>query len=188
MGRLWLKQALPDFIFPVMSALYASVLQAFKNRHWHYREVSGREVVESEFEAFHGKVSLHVQVFDEANMTSVVSRASFPVPATHRVKAVELLMRTNQMLTLGNFELDWDEGAVYFRVTNVFSRHRHDETILAAMVHAAVAEMDRLTGFLGALCQTPKGELLLLSVRELMAREDLLPPVPDEPEQGANEK
>ena len=165
-----------------MSALYAATLQSFKNRGWHYREVSGREVIEADFEAHHGKVMLHVQVFGEAGMVSVVSRASFPFPATHRAKVAELLMRTNQQMTLGAFEMDWDSGAVFFRVTNVFPSHRSDETILAALVHAAVAEMDRMTPFLGEVCRTPAGELLLLRVPELMEREDLLPPVPAEDE------
>jgi hypothetical protein len=39
--------------------------------------------------------------------------------------------------------------------------------------------MDRLTPFLGEIIQTPKGELLLLKVADLMKREDLLPPVPE---------
>ena len=163
-----------------MSVLYAATLQAFKSRGWHYREVSGREVLEVDFEAHHGKVLLHTQVFGDAGMVSVVSRASFPFPATHRTKVAELLMRTNQQLTLGNFEMDWDAGEVYFRVTNVFPVHRCDEAILAALVHAAVAEMDRMTPYLGEVCRTSKGELLLLNVTDLLAREDLLPPVKEE--------
>ena len=34
-----------------MSALYAATLSAFKTQGWHYREVQGMEVIESEFEA-----------------------------------------------------------------------------------------------------------------------------------------
>ncbi len=159
-----------------MSALYAATLKAFKSRGWHYREVPDREVLEADFEAHHGKVMLHAQVFGEAGMVSVVARASFPFPSTHRARVAELLMRTNQQLTVGNFEMDWDNGEVFFRVTNIFPVHRGDEAILAAMVHAAIGEMDRMTPYLGEVCRTPKGELLLLNISDLMAREDLLPP------------
>ena len=82
-----------------MSVLYAATLQAFKSRGWHYREVSGREVLEADFEAHHGKVLLHTQVFGDAGMVSVVSRASFPFQATHRAKVAELLMLTNHHFT-----------------------------------------------------------------------------------------
>jgi len=162
----------------LMSALYAAALNCMKQNGWHYREVPDREVIEIDFEAHHTKVAAHLQVFGEAQMAVAVSRCSFPCPATHRAKASELLMRTNEQLTLGNFEMLWDEGLVMFRVANVFPPHRYDDRILAAMVHAAVAEMDRLTPFLGEMCQMPSGELLLLNVPALMRREDLLPPTP----------
>lgn len=159
-----------------MSALYAATLSAFKAQGWHYREVKGVEVIESEFEAHHTKVPLHVQIYGEAHIASVVSTASVQVPTTHRLQVTELLMRTNKELNLGNFELEWDEGQVMFRVANIFPPHRYDERILANMVHSAIAEVDRLTPFLGEICQTPKGELLFVRVKELMQRQDLLPP------------
>jgi hypothetical protein len=43
--------------------------------------------------------------------------------------------------------------------------------------------MDRLTPFLGEIVRTPKGELLLLKVADLMLREDLLPPAPETDEE-----
>jgi hypothetical protein len=39
--------------------------------------------------------------------------------------------------------------------------------------------VDRLTPFLGEIIHTPKGELILLKVADLMKREDLLPPAPE---------
>lgn len=163
-----------------MSALYAATLNTFKGHGWHYREIAGMEVVEADFEAHHAKVPLHVQVYGVAHIASVVATASLQVPSSHRLQVAELLMRTNKELNLGNFELDWDGGAVMFRQTNIFPPHRYDERILANMVHSSVAEVDRLTPFLGEICNTPKGELLFLNVRELMKREDLLPPPPAE--------
>jgi hypothetical protein len=163
-----------------MSALYASTLTTFKAQGWHYREVAGMEVIEADFEAHHTKVPLHVQVYGEAHIASVVATSSIQVPRSHRLPVAELLMRTNKELNLGNFEFDWDSGAVMFRISNIFPPHRYDERILASLVHSTIAEMDRVTPFLGEICQTPKGELLLLSVRDLMKREDLLPPPPPE--------
>ncbi len=161
-----------------MSPLYAATLQAFQDRDWHFREVASREVVEADFEAHHTKVPLHVQVFGDARMASVVARASFPFPASHRTRVAELLMRVNQQLTLGNFEMDWDGGGIFFRVTNIFAVGQNNGEILAALVHAAIAEMDRLTPFLGELCRTPSHNLALFDIPALLAREDLLPPLP----------
>jgi hypothetical protein len=43
-----------------MSPLHTAVINAFKSQGWAFREVPGMEVVEASFEAYHGKVSLHV--------------------------------------------------------------------------------------------------------------------------------
>ena len=162
-----------------MSALYAVALSTFKEMGWHYREVPAQEVIESDFEAHHTKIPLHMQIFGETHIASVVALSSLQVPSTHRLAVSELIMRTNKELNLGNFELEWDSGQVMFRISNVFPPNRHDQRILASMVHSAVAETDRLTPYLGEIIRTPKGELLLLKVADLMKREDLLPPAPD---------
>lgn len=162
-----------------MSALHNAVIDAFKTMGWQYRAVPDVEVVECWFEAHHTKVLLHAQTHAEANLVSVVSNSSFPVPKTHLRAAAELLMRANKELNLGNLEIDWETGQVMFRAGNLFVPGHFDRKIIASMVHAAVAEMDRITPFLAEICRLGTGELLLLSVSELLAREDLLPAIPE---------
>lgn len=162
-----------------MSALHAAVLNAFKKQGWAYHEVPGQEVVESSFEAHHGKVFLHVQTFADADCIVVVANASLPVPKSHRVRVAELLMRTNKELNLGAFEMEWDAGHVMFRQGNIFPPNRSDEKIIAGLVHTAVAEVDRLTPFLGEVCRTTREMLPLLDVQELLTRTELLPPTPE---------
>jgi len=161
-----------------MSALHAAVLNAFKKQGWAYREVPEQEVVESSFEAHHGKVFLHVQSFEAAEIAVVVANVSLPVPTSHRLRVCELIMRANKELNLGAFEMEWDAGQVMFRQSNIFPANRHDEKIIAGLVHNAVGEVDRFTPYLGEVCRTSREMLPLLDVRELLAREDLLPPTP----------
>ncbi len=165
-----------------MSALHAAVLNAFKSRGWSYREVPQMEVVEASFEAYHGKVPLHVQAFGEMHIVSVVANASLTVPASHKTRAAELLMRANKDLNVGAFEMEWDAGLVMYRQANVFPKHRYDEDLLASLVHNAIAEMDRMTPFLGELCKTSTAMLPLLDLKQLLQREDLLPPPLEEQE------
>ncbi len=169
-----------------MSALHASVLSAFKKQGWAYREVPGQEVVESSFEAHHGKIFLHVQSFADADCVVVVGNASSTVNASHRLRVCELIMRVNRDLNLGAFELEWDGGQVMYRQSNIFPPNRSDEKIIAGLVHNAISEVDRFTPFLGEICRTSREMLPLLDVRELLKREDLLPPTPEgEESEGA---
>lgn len=162
---------------PTMASdLLNITISAFRDQGWAFRSVSGVEVIESEFEAHHAKVPLHVQVYPDAGVVCVVARLSLPVPRSHRLTACELMMRTNKELNVGNFEVDWDDGTVMFRVTNIFTVDQADPRVIAGLVHTAVAEVDRLTPFMGEICRTPKGELLLLNIAKLMQRTELLPP------------
>ncbi len=166
-------------VYSMASDLLNTTISAFRSQGWAFREVSGVEVIESEFEAHHAKVPLHVQVHPDAGVVCVVARASLPIPPSHRLAACELMMRTNKELNVGNFEVDWEEGTVMFRVTNIFTANQADPRVIAGLVHTAVAEVDRLTPFLGEICRTPKGELLLLNIPKLMQRTELLPPAPE---------
>lgn len=163
-----------------MSALHATVMEAFKSMGWKYRVVPGQEVVECAFEAHHTKVVLHAQSHAEAGIVTVVASSSLTAPQSHFRAVAELVMRTNKELNLGNFEFDWDGGQVMFRVSNVFGLHRADPRIIAGIAHTAVAEMDRFTPYLAELTRVSTLELPVFSVRDLLARQDLLP-VADEP-------
>ncbi|MGI9243589.1 MAG: YbjN domain-containing protein, partial [Verrucomicrobiales bacterium] len=130
------------------------------------------------FEAHHAKVSLYAQTFEEMGAVSVVSEASLAATPAALGKVGEMLMRVNQQLTVGNFEMDWDQGMIYFRVTNVFAEPAAATAeLLASLVRAAVVEMDRITPYLAVIARTSADEIGLLDIPALLAREDLLPDV-----------
>ena len=161
-----------------MSSLHAAVLSAFKKQGWASREVAGHTVVETQFEAYHSKVALHLQSYDEAGILSVVGMVSLTVPHTHKSRSAELLMRVNKDLNLGAFEMDWDTGVVMFRQSQIFAEPPYNESIIVNLVHNTIAEVDRLTPYLGVLCKTQPGMLPMTSIPDLLLREDLLPPPP----------
>lgn len=153
-------------------ALIDKVAAAFDAAGWQYRRVEGQPVVESEFEAHHAKVPLHVQAFDDPGIVSVVARLSFALSPAAMLPALEAISRTNLTLNIGNFEADPDSGEVYFRATNVFPGGAAEAPIVASLVRTAVVEMDRFTPYLSELEREP-----MQPVPALLAREDLLPEV-----------
>jgi hypothetical protein len=147
---------------------------------WKYKLVPENEVVECWFEAHHTHMLVFAQTYATAGIVSVVANASQQVPASHRYYVAEMLMRMNATLNLGSLELDWNRGQVMFRCGNVFPLNSAgDAQIIASLVHNAVGEIDRLTPYLAELCRVSELELPLYSVTDLIAREDLLPPVPE---------
>ena len=167
-----------------MSELYEAAREAFLKMGWAYREVEGREVIAADFEAYHSKVSLHLQVFEDPGVISVVAEAPLPVEegllAPRLPRVAELFMRTNLELNLGAFEMDWDRGLYFFRVSNVFVGSASEEMgVIGNLVHTTVVEMDRMAPFVSELVKAPDDKLAKVDIPELLARVDLLAPVPE---------
>jgi len=163
----------------VCSELYATVLSTFETNGWSFSKVSGREVIQAGFEAHHTRVNLHVQVFEPLSAISVVAESPNQVsdPAK-RERLVELIMRVNKTLTVGNFELDWDTGQIMFRATNLFATPQGEPSIIQGLVHNAVGEMDRIAPLESIVISAEGAELASLSIEDLLQRQDLLPEIP----------
>ena len=125
-----------------MSELYTAVKSAFEEVGWAFRPVDGREVIEADFEAYHTKVSLHVQVFSEMHALAVVSESPISRSEPTLLHALaELLMRTNTQLNLGAFEMDWNAPTYLFRASNLFVPGSYDRNIIAGLTHIVVTEI-----------------------------------------------
>jgi len=159
-----------------MNPLIQQVALTFTQSKWAHQMVEDADVIEAGFEAHHTRVMLHVQAFPDLNAVSVVSQS--PIRAQdpdHRVKTAELLMRVNERLTVGNFEMRWDTGETVFRVTNIFPRGQFDPVILKGLVQSVVVEMDRITPCLTVVQNASSVDLLILDLEQLIRRQDLLP-------------
>lgn len=164
----------------VISELYSTVLAVFSEEGWSYTEVAGREVLRAGFEALHTRVDLHVQAFPTLPAVSVVAESSRVCSGpAQRERLAELAMRVNQTLTVGNFELDWEAGRLFFRVTNLFPTPQGDRGIIRGLVHTAIGEMDRIAPLEAILLQAEGPALAAIDVPALLQRDDLLPPIPD---------
>ena len=151
--------------------LFEIVQKAFESQEWEFRSVPEHRVLEVDFETTHSKVIFYAQIFEKIRAVSSVANASIKVPKSHLCAAAELLMRTNQELTVGNLEMLWDEGLVLFKHTNLFPESDPSSDTIIGLVQTALAEIDRITPFLSTLVKTPIDQV---DVRSIMSRQDLL--------------
>jgi hypothetical protein len=114
----------------------------------------------------------------DLNALSVVSETAMDVEPSRMRHLLELLARANKQLTLGGFEYDLDRNRLVFRITNLFDKERFDSDIISSMVHCAIAELDRITPYVATVRDTRADLLDDLDLSRLLAREDLIPPVP----------
>lgn len=158
-------------------------MDAFGQQGWQYEHLEGRDVIRTAFEAYHTHVQLHAQAFPQLNALSVVGEALMELEVEQEPVVLELLARANKRITLGSLEYDLDRSQLMFRITNLFERDKYDKDIISSMVHAAIAEVDRITPYAAVIQQTAEDLLDDLSVERLLLREDLIPPVPEELEE-----
>jgi len=164
------------------SKLLLTARSAFDAKGWAYTRIPEREVLRSGFEGHHTRVDLHVQVFADLRAVSVVAESARTTDSpVIRERLAELVLRVNQTLTIGNFEMDWDTGRLIFRVTNLFSKPEGDVEIIQGLIHNTIGEMDRMAPLEAIIHRSEIEELTSLDIAGLLAREDLLPelPVPD---------
>ena len=80
-----------------------------------------------------------------------------PVVAAERRAAVaELLTRINSGLAVGNFEMDWDEGAVRFRTSVDLEGTEPGAPLIRQLFRANVSTV---ASFYGAVEQVARGEM-----------------------------
>jgi len=164
-----------------------SVIDAFGKQGWHCEPIEGRDVITTAFEAHHTHIHLHAQAFTNLNALSIVAESPMSFDPERQTHALELIMRANKQLTLGNFEYDLDRSLIVFRITNIFEKELYDADIISSMVHCAIAELDRIVPLAGVINRTAHDLLEDISIPLLLEREDLLPPVPEYAEEEEEE-
>lgn len=159
------------------STLFVSLTRALRQQGWEYQRVEGQEVVRLDFQARSGTIPIIAQTFPPIGALGVTSEPAWTAPRPPPIgKLSELLMRTNLQLTIGNFEIDWDDARMYFRISNVFSENTNPSpTIVAGLVHTAVTEADRMNFLLRELARCPDDDLARFDIGRLLRREDLFP-------------
>jgi len=160
-----------------------TVEETFGANGWHCELVEGRDVLRAGFEAHHSRLDLIAQAYPQLNALSVVTESIMPLDHEHLPVVLELLARANKPLTLGGFEYDLDRNMLVFRITNLFERERFDSDIISSMVHCAIAELDRIIPYVAIVRDTPSDLLGDLNLPRLLAREDVIPPVPGDEEE-----
>ncbi|MBC8126651.1 MAG: YbjN domain-containing protein [Gloeobacteraceae cyanobacterium ES-bin-144] len=161
-----------------------TVEETFGQNGWHCELVEGRDVLRAGFEAHHTRVDLIAQAYPQLNALSIISESLMALDAEHLPVVLELLARANKQLTLGGFEYDMDREMLVFRTTNLFERERYDSDIISSMVHCAIAELDRITPYVAIVRDTHSDLLDDLDLQRLLMREDVIPPVPGDEEEG----
>ncbi len=123
-------------------ATYAVVLSFFRGQRWIFREEPDHQRVAFEYASAAGAWSTYVAALDDAEQVVVYGVVPFAIDVARRGAVMELITRANFGLTLGNFEIDLEDGETRFKTSLDVEGAELSERLLLSMVRANLAVME----------------------------------------------
>jgi hypothetical protein len=114
----------------------------FADSDWPFEQASGEPLLRLEFDGENATFTCYARVVEEKD--AFVFYAMFPqaVAEERRQAVAELLTRLNFGLTIGNFELDFDDGEVRYRSSVDVEGTELTSELIKPLAAAAVLNMD----------------------------------------------
>ena len=126
-----------------MESIFETVKRRFETKNLRYDQIDEEPVLRTGFGGKNGNFIAYAYVDDSRRLLEVQSMCPVNAPSNKRSAMAELLARINWTLTLGNFELDMNDGEIRFRTSVKLGQDDMDEEIVDHVVFANFITMDR---------------------------------------------
>jgi hypothetical protein len=152
-----------------MSSISSVVLEFFKENSWAVSQVGEETVWQLAFQGEKGKWSCLAQTGEAEQQFAFYSISPINVPPEKLATVAELLYRINLTLTVGNFELNFDTGEVFFKTSIDVEGDRLTTALVARLVINNVMAMDY---YLPALMSVISSEVSAKAALEEFLRQE----------------
>lgn len=127
-----------------MADLFKQIQQYFKRDDWPFEVLAGEHALQLGFQSEEtpNAWTCVAQILQEDWQFVFYSIAPVVVPSTRRAAAAEYLTRANFGLTIGNFEMDWEDGMVRFKTSIDVEDDRLSYELWRPIVYANVFVME----------------------------------------------
>ena len=130
-----------------MSKIMDAIRRNFDDAHWNYSyeesDQDGDEVIRMGMRTKQLENCRTIVVGHGNEGFTVYSISPVKVPEEARLRVAEYLTRANYALTIGNFELDFSDGEVRYKVTNFCGDIDLDQEVIDRQVGCGYSMMDR---------------------------------------------
>ncbi|MGK7930075.1 MAG: YbjN domain-containing protein [Microcystaceae cyanobacterium] len=126
-----------------MSSLFDSVIQYFEDDDWKFMEVSPKEALKMGVSGRNGEYDCYAIANEERQTFRFVSQIPIKVPENQRVLMAEFLTRANYGLSVGNFEMDFEDGEIRYKTSIDVEGDRLTPALVENLVNINVITVDR---------------------------------------------
>ena len=118
------------------------VLQFFQEDQWNFQKVEQKPVVRAGYRGEHGTWVCYAQLDEEDPRFLFDSYCGLNISPQDRPAVAEYITRVNYLLHLGNFEMKWDTGDVWFRTSCAIVDSNLSFEMIGTLVYTNVQTMD----------------------------------------------
>jgi hypothetical protein len=157
-------------------SILETVIDFFTEDDWTFTKLQGQPVLQMAYRGDNGSWNCFAQARE--SQTQFVFYSIYPTqaPADQRIAMAELITRANYGLTIGNFEMDFNDGEIRYKTSIDVEGDTLTTELIKQLVYANVAMMDQY--FPGILAVIEEKT----SPMEAIAQIENPPPItPDEP-------
>jgi len=104
-------------VFKSSGPIFNELAEFFTGDEWGPEQVDSQPVLSMDFEGENGKWTCLAFAYDERERVVFTSLLPVQVPDEKRPLVAEYLTRANFGMEIGNFEMDFSDGAVQFRTS-----------------------------------------------------------------------
>ncbi len=122
--------------------IYATVASFFAGQSWIFEEDLEQSRISFEYASAAGAWRTYVAAIDDAQQVVVYGVVPFAIEEARRGAVMELLTRANFGLTIGNFEIDLDDGETRFKTSIDVEDAALSEGLLQQLVRSNLAVME----------------------------------------------
>ncbi len=126
-----------------MGTLYDAVIQFFEDDDWKFMEVAPGKALRLGVSGRNGEYDCYAVINEERETFRFMSQVPVKIPADQRLIVAEFLTRANYGLTIGNFEMDFEDGEIRYKTSIDVEGDRLTPPLVANLVNANILTIDQ---------------------------------------------
>lgn len=139
-----------------MGKLLDAVAEFLVDDKWTFDKLEGRDVIRTGVKAKNAAYRMFIDCLEPREQVLLYVLSPSPIPEDKRPVTAEFLTRANYGLRFGNFELDFEDGEVRFKISADVEGSTLSTAMIRNMIAMGVLTMDRYYPGLQAVCFADK--------------------------------
>ncbi len=100
-----------------MGSLFDAVVQFFEEDGWNFMEIASGEALKMGVSGNNGEYDCYAIIDEERQIFQFLSSFPVKVPENKRLLIAEFLTRVNYGISMGNFEMDFEDGNIRYKTS-----------------------------------------------------------------------